>query len=255
MCHFEASYVDLIIRTFCLVQRRSHISVVRTRQNVATRIAWLSAPAQTPPGRKQTLLTSFNLTKMLSILQVYHFTNIEVGFEFSCPRLSCQTDWDSNLPGLTFPPLPMIKASHKTSKEYFLSAFNVLDSVLWARGTGMNPHHCPVDAHILIGKAGREFLAEGTTLAKAVQRSSHECVQGTLKSSLALEKWVGAAPTENQGTQCVESCSFTWGLWLSNKMGHRRNKVILFTAVGSLEGQEQHRKQKDWRSSHHSLLG
>ena len=76
----------------------------------------------------------------------------------------------------------MIQASNKTGKEYFLSAFNVLDSVLWVRGTGMNPHHCSVDAPILVRNPGREFMAEGTTLAKAVPQSSHTCVQGTSKT-------------------------------------------------------------------------
>lgn len=62
----------------------------------------------------------------------------------------------------------------------------MLDSILCARGAGMNPNRCPFDAYILVGKAGREFLAEGTVHAKVEKRSSIEQVKGASRTGISL---------------------------------------------------------------------
>ena len=61
----------------------------------------------------------FNLTKILSILQIHHFTNKETGLRDDLPRVTVlKTVRDSNSSGPTFPIAPRIKASNKNSKTY-----------------------------------------------------------------------------------------------------------------------------------------
>ena len=65
-----------------------------------------------------------------------------------------------------------------------MSAYFKLDSFLCARGTEMNPGQCPLDAYVLVEKAGREFMAGRTAHAKVMKRSFLDLVEGTSRTAI-----------------------------------------------------------------------
>lgn len=71
----------------------------------------------------------------------------------------------------------------------------------------MNTSRRPFGAYILVGKAGREFLAEGTARAKSVKRRSLGLVKERQGQQSHCREVSRAARGENQGTECVESYS------------------------------------------------
>lgn len=63
----------------------------------------------------------------------------------------------------------------------------MLDSVLCAGGTEMNPQQHPYDAYVLMEKAGRESMAGGAAHAKVVKRNFLDCVKGLSRTAMETE--------------------------------------------------------------------